>query len=280
MIAIYEKIQTPPSAALARRAPERVGDSIPPFILGLTGSVHGAGSSTVARLTADILGYNYEYAGRYMRRMAVKLGYATSLQDEAGIITFSALAGENEEINRRVDSRILDKATQANSVVDGKVAAILIKAHRKPDKKSGEMHPIASPYNAFTVLITCDPLVGAKRALVRKKMEHSQTIPGSSERKEEEERIMKSLTEEEIDTHLQLVTQRMGITQKIWDKLYGLDTVRQSAGKFDLILDSTSTPPREIVRHIFEYLRLTPEIWNTQVPEDTKQKIQDYLASI
>ena len=88
-------------------------------ILAISGP-HGAGKSTVAKLVAKKLGYQYISAGDMFRTIAKEQG--KTLEE------FSKLAETNEEIDKRIDQETLKIAEQNNDlVIDAQLAGWLLK---------------------------------------------------------------------------------------------------------------------------------------------------------
>jgi len=76
---------------------------------------HGAGKSTVGKILAEKLGYNYFYTGGHMREMAEKRGL--------NLIELSRLANNDSSIDKKIDDwQINIGKTQDNFILDAHLA--------------------------------------------------------------------------------------------------------------------------------------------------------------
>jgi cytidylate kinase len=93
-------------------------------ILIVIGGLHGTGKSTCAKMLANELKLRYVSAGEIFRTMAKERGM--------NIEQFSRYAEKHHEIDKEVDSRVLEESKKGNAVIEGQISAGLIK---NPDIK-------------------------------------------------------------------------------------------------------------------------------------------------
>lgn len=232
----------------------------PQFSLGISGEVHGAGSSTIAKLMAEILNFDYYYAGILYRKAAVKKGYAKDLQDSKGITAFaSQYVVEHPEIDIEIEKEIIEKAIQGGCLFEGKAVVILAKAGKLPvfesKKKKYSLKSVKSPKPLFTVLLTCDRVIAAQRVLTRKMLLQQKGFSITS--REKNKKIIKQLTIKEIEAQIEDSTERMRAARANWDKLYGLSELEKNQGAFDLIIDTSYLSPEKITNKILDSLANT-----------------------
>jgi cytidylate kinase len=89
-------------------------------IIIVIGGLHGTGKSTCAKLLAERLGLRYVSAGEIFRAVAKKKGMT--------IEEFSNYAEKHHEIDRDVDSRVIQASKEGNVVLEGQIAANLVEA--------------------------------------------------------------------------------------------------------------------------------------------------------
>lgn len=107
------------------------------MILAISG-LHGTGKSTVGRKVAESLGMIYFSAGDAFRELA-KLKNMT-------LEEFSTYVEENEEIDKKLDEKIVEVAKRGNTLIESQLSAFLLEG-------------IAD----FKILLTCPLEVRVKR---------------------------------------------------------------------------------------------------------------------
>jgi cytidylate kinase len=93
-------------------------------IVIVIGGLHGTGKSTCAKLLAEKLGLSYVSAGGIFRSMAK--------EKRMTIEEFSRYAENHHEVDRDVDSRVIQASKRGDIVIEGQIAAGLVGA---PDIK-------------------------------------------------------------------------------------------------------------------------------------------------
>jgi cytidylate kinase len=93
-------------------------------IVIVIGGLHGTGKTTCAKLLAEKLGLRYVSAGGIFRAIAKKKGMA--------IEEFSNYAENHHEIDREVDSRVIQASKRGGVVLEGQITANLVDS---PDLK-------------------------------------------------------------------------------------------------------------------------------------------------
>jgi cytidylate kinase len=246
------------------------------FSLGISGEVHGAGSSTVAKLIADILGFDYYYAGIHYREKAVEKGFAKDLQDDKGVTAFaSQYVVDHPEIDIEIEKVIIKNVAQGGCVFEGKTAVVLAKAGKQPkiggEKNKYALEPIEAHKPFFTVLLTCDKTIAAQRILVRKKLLQEGKNPLTASKQEDEE-IIKQLTTEEVKKQIENSAERIRITRANWNNLYGLFELEKGQGAFDLVVDTSHLTKKQVVATIISWLVGNPNIFPF-LSEEVRQRI-------
>lgn len=229
------------------------------FSLGITGEVHGAGSTTTAKMLAKILEFSYEYAGEHFRELAVETGYAKDNEDDAGIVLFAQeYARFHPEFDAELDQKVVDRAGQGSCVFEGKAAVVLAKAGqspvRNPTDREWVVTPLESSVPTFTVLLTCNERTAAQRILLRKALYQQRKNPLTVSA-EERQQIIAQLDEKEIERQIQISQERMVATRQNWDNLYNLFQLEQGEGAYDLTIDTTAPTPEQVVGQIISNLR-------------------------
>jgi cytidylate kinase len=87
-------------------------------IVIVIGGLHGTGKSTCAKLLAEKLGLRYASAGGIFRAIAK--------EKRMRIEEFSKYAEKHHEIDREVDSRVIQASKSGNIVIEGQIAASLV----------------------------------------------------------------------------------------------------------------------------------------------------------
>lgn len=227
------------------------------FSLGITGEVHGAGSTTTAKMLAEILEFSYEYAGDYRRRLAVRVGYATDFEDDAGVARFDEIASEHPQTDARLDKRVITNAVKGNCVFEGKAAIVLAKAGqspvRNPERKKWVLSPIKSPTQIYTVLLRCDERTAAQRILLRKTLSQQGKDPFATSYEERQE-VFNQLTQGEINTQMETSQKRMATNRQNWNNFYNLSGLEKGEGAYDLTIDATCLTPEKVVGKILAAL--------------------------
>ena len=91
-------------------------------IVLVIGGFHGTGKSTCAKMLANELKLRYISAGEIFRAMAREKGM--------DVEQFSRYAEKHHEVDREVDSRVIDASKEGNAVIEGQISAGLVE---KPD---------------------------------------------------------------------------------------------------------------------------------------------------
>lgn len=247
------------------------------FSLGISGEVHGAGSSTVAKLMAEILDFDYCYAGVYYRKKAVEKGFAKDLQDDEGVTAFARQYVVNHpEIDIEIERTIIESAARGSCVFEGKTAVVLAKAGKQPkigmEKNKYVFEPIESPKPFFTVLLTCNEIIAAQRVLVRKKLLQQNKDPSTAS-KEEREEIIKQLDNEEVKMQIATSAKRMRATRANWNNLYGLFELEKGQGAFDLTIDTSNLAKKQVVTTIVAWL-----VRNQNIFPFLSEKVEQRIA--
>ena len=107
----------------AERAPARHNPTVLITISGLPGS----GKTTVARLVAEQLGLEHVYAGDLFRRQAAARGL--SLEE------YARRAETDHSIDRALDEQMQARAARDEAVLEGRLAAFMADAARRPALK-------------------------------------------------------------------------------------------------------------------------------------------------
>jgi cytidylate kinase len=149
-----------------------------PIIMGsgiiiIIGGLHGTGKSTCARMLAEKLHLKYVSAGELFRDMAKKKGM--SIED------FSRYAESHHEVDKEVDSRVVQASEKGNAVIEGQIAAGLV---GKPD---------------ITVFLTAPERVRIERLSYRDRKSNDEILIETKIREESERRRYMELYR--IDVH-------------------------------------------------------------------------------
>ncbi len=250
------------------------------FALGITCAVHGAGSTTAAQALAEILGSDYQYAGEYRRRLAVKLGCAQSIEDDAGVARFDAeIASEFPQTDTRLDRKIILQAMKGNCVFEGKVAIVLAKAHLCPARKDREqwyLAPIKTSLPIFTLLLHCDKETAARRILLRKLL-HQQGQSTADFNEDELTAMMLGFSSEKVTAQMETSRERMAANRLNWEGLYQLSQLEQGEGKYDLEFDTTHLSKNEVVNQILQALIDHPQI-SGLLSDQQRKRIEERLS--
>src|SRR5512137_316765 len=101
----------------------------------------GSGKTTVCKLVAEGLGYDYILVGQVFRQMA--------LERKMDLETFGRLAEEDETIDRELDERMLSLArSRENIVLEGRLTGAMLKGKK---------------VDVFAVFVTAEERVRAER---------------------------------------------------------------------------------------------------------------------
>ena len=208
------------------------------FSIGVKYSIHGAGSTTLAETLAKILGLPHVYAGKIMRQKAVSAGYATSLDDEAGLLRYE---GEKvtPEIDRQIDHEVVTQARQG-CVFEGPAAVML--------SETDELVALNPKCLNFVILLTCGEQQAAKRVLTREEI--------------------KNPTNAQISQKIEDLRKRQAENIQNWVNAYGggdlIDpvvrdraeqTVRQRLYRhYDLKIDTTHLNQDQVVAEILNHI--------------------------
>ncbi len=87
-------------------------------VIAISGQA-GSGKTTVAKAIAERLGLKLVSAGRLFRRLAEERGM--------GLVDFHTLAEKDLDIDRRLDGLVRDEAVAGDVVVEGHVAAWIVR---------------------------------------------------------------------------------------------------------------------------------------------------------
>lgn len=209
------------------------------FSIGVTAETHGAGTSTVSQLLANILGFTYIYTGNRIRAIAQRIRCAKDEQDEEGVDRFiEKIIREHPQVDFRTDLIAIRSANEGNCVFEGKAAVVLAKAGLCPRTKDRiwSLMPRESLVPIFAVCLTCDPREAAKRILQR----NHKVNP----------------SDEQIKKQMGDSTKRLADAKDNWNKYYKFNgqTFDELANSrpFDLVIDTTPLPPVEIVFDIID----------------------------
>lgn len=256
------------------------------FSVGITCQVNGAGSTTTAKMLAEILGFGYEYAGDIRRRLAVRTGYAEHFEDDEGIARFeSEVSPEYPQTDTRLDYRVISKARNGNFVIEGKAAVALAKANLSPVKdstsKKWSLSLIEPSVPIFTVLLTCNEETAARRVLLRKRLDQlkKQGVDPSTISKEERQRIMDEPGQEEVNKQIKISRKRTEATRRNWNHLYkfsgeNFSKIEQGLGAYDLKeLDTAHLTPEQVIAEIIAGLKEKKLI----SPEQEKEALIELL---
>lgn len=263
--------------------PERLSS----FSIGITGEVHGAGSTTTAKILAQIFGFGYEYAGQTIRDMAVQQKFAKNPEDDEGIVKFNKeYVSQHPSIDAILDCHIITEALRGNCVFEGKAAVVLAKAHRLPiddqESKTGWSLVDAQDCNTttpiFSIILKCDEETAARRILLRKYL-HGQNIDQSTLTYEQKKDIMNKLSPEEAEHQINTSKERMQTTRKSWEKLYHLSQLEKGEGQYDTHLDTTNLTPEQVVGTILSRLVANRQFY-ALLSDSTRTKIEGMFPGI
>lgn len=129
------------------------------------GGPPGAGTTTFSKRLAKILGLRYVYAGEIFREEARRRGL--TLEE------FSRMAEEREEIDRELDSLILDEIRKGGVVAEGRLTGLLA-------KKEG--------IECFSIWMDAHPRIRARRIKEREGGDLREILKRMREREESESR--------------------------------------------------------------------------------------------
>jgi cytidylate kinase len=238
-----------------------------PFIIGVTNDIHGAGSTTTAKLLTRLLEFGYEDPGNATRQMAVDQGYATDLEDDEGLLRFEQeVVSKNPNIDIELDTAVISKAIAGNYVIEGTAAVILAKAGLIPDEK-GPLSSVEPQFPIFTVLLTCNPRVAAQRVLLRKELRRRNIDP-STVSPETRQVIIDGLNEEQVNSQMDTSQRRKETPRQNWDRLYRLSDLEKGEGAFDLPkIDTTNLTPEQVVDLILTQLQKGSYLSQKQLKE-------------
>jgi cytidylate kinase len=152
----------------------------------------GAGKSTLCKRLAESLQYQYRYAGGIFREMAIKKNIS--------IESFYKMLASDPELEMSVDVKTAEiLKTTDNMVIEGRMAPFL-----------------PCPFPTINLLITVDPVEGARRAAMRPEN--------------------KSRTVEEMQ---QLNAERQAIEKERFLALYNV-TDNLDPTHYDILIDTTN----------------------------------------
>ena len=129
-------------------------------IVIVIGGLHGTGKSTCAKKLANKLHLRYVSAGELFRSMAK--------DRRMSIEEFSRYAEHHREVDKEVDSKVIEASRKGNAVIEGQIAANLIE---KPD---------------ITVFLTANEGVRVQRLSYRDKKNHDEVLRETKMREESE----------------------------------------------------------------------------------------------
>jgi len=244
------------------------------FSIGITNDVHGAGSTTTARLLTEIFHFEYSDPGDVTRQMAVDADFAQGLEDDQGVLHYEReVVTRHPQIDAQIDREVITQAARGNCVLEGNAAVILAKAGLIPNKE-GNLSPLESLPPIFTVLLTCQERVAAQRVLLRKELRRRNIDP-STVSPETRQVIIDGLNEEQVNRQMNISRQRKKTTRQNWDRLYGLSKLEKGEGAFDLPpIDTTNLTPEQVVSQIIIALKD-----KSLISQEKAQEALAYLSS-
>lgn len=203
--------------------------------LGITRQVHGAGSTTSAKILSKILNLPFIEAGTKRREMAKDDHFSQNLYDDQGLYRFEKeKITKDPQIDFNLDVKLMKKITKKSCIFGGQNLVRLCKTAKI----------IKAPVSClfFTVLLVCDKKVSAKRVLERKKREG--LFKGKIDQK--------NLNQEIKDSE-----KRMQGNLKAWFKLYNLKEEDYFNPKaYDLVIDTTKLTQNQVASLILKNLVL------------------------
>ncbi|MEM2121093.1 MAG: cytidylate kinase family protein [Candidatus Woesearchaeota archaeon] len=171
----------------------------------------GAGKSTVAKILAKKLGLKYFSIGSFLRELALK--------NNKGIVEINKLAEENLEIDKYLDSKLIEISKKDNYVVDSRIAFYFIP-------------------KSIKVFLKCDEEVAAKRIL--KEINNV-----------ENKRISENY--KNLNEVIQSIRTRKKSELKRYKKTYGI--IYNDLKNYDLVIDTTKLTPEKTTRIIILFLK-------------------------
>lgn len=175
----------------------------------------GSGKSTVAMIITDKFAGERIYAGRIFREMAQQQGM--SLEE------FLQYTEAHPEIHRQVDQQIRDEARKIDQ--DGRMAVVegRVQFHFMPE--------------SFKIFLAVSLDEAARRIL--------QDLGDPQARRSRNENSVSSVEEMKEKIKKRIITD-----QERYSRLYQINILDQS--KFDLVIDTTSLTPEQVVQVILD----------------------------
>jgi predicted cytidylate kinase len=171
----------------------------------------GAGKSTVAKIISKKLKLKYFSIGSFLRELALKRN--------KGIVEINKFAEENLEIDKYLDSKLVEISKKDNYVVDSRIAFYFIPRSVK-------------------IFLKCDEKIAAKRIL--KQINNSKNT-----RVNENYKNLKEVIES--------IRLRKESELKRYKKIYSI--IYNDLKNYDLVINTTMLTPKKTAKIILEFLK-------------------------
>lgn len=156
------------------------------------GGLPGTGTTTISKLISEKYGLRHVCAGFIFREMAEKRNM--------GLQEFSKYAEEHPEIDREIDERQIKLAKEGNIVLEGRLAAWML--------KNNNMKPTLS------IWLKAPPMVRCKRISNREKQNMEKAMLDMIEREKSEKKRYSEIYNINIDD---LSIYNIVIDSSLWD---------------------------------------------------------------
>ncbi|MGB9748314.1 MAG: (d)CMP kinase [Candidatus Woesearchaeota archaeon] len=172
----------------------------------------GAGKSTVARIISKKLKLEYFSIGSFLREIALKRN--------KGIVEINKFAEENLEIDKYLDSKLVEISKKDNYVVDSRIAFYFIS-------------------HSVKVFLKCDEKIAAERIL-------KEIGNGKNTRVSEHYKNLREVIES--------IKLRKESELNRYKKTYGI--IYNDLKNYDLVVNTTMLSPEKTAKIILEFLKL------------------------